>query len=301
MRLFTCVAVSLLTELVLAAYQHNNQNTESATPAPTFNAKEFAMVVAVSLVSTCIGCLALVAAMGFYAKWRKSRYEEILDRDEEAPTDRNALLNSTTNTSYYLDNDILQEPDKSVDVSKIELNISQEDISINVSTIDEDVFTEKDELCEPPMGLAEMPLRLNDRNVILDKQVNIKSCSELFQGTFDGSDVAVKKLAVDNEQVFEQEMNLLSTLSHPNIVPFMGSVKKDDHQFIMTKYVSNHSLDWHLTGNGAVLGSFNKRHIALPFQTKVKILLGVAKGMRYLHSKNLVHGNLKTSNVLVST
>ncbi len=302
MRLFTYVLI-LVVMMSTVSTLPNYKLEVSDTPHPTKkDMKETAIVVSVSLASTCLGCLALVAAMGLFAKWRRSRTNVDLG-DEETPTDHKALLNESVNTSYSVDysfqdseNAVEPVPDpKQAHRRSWRISFSG-DVNLNlggeVLAVEEiPVSGQEDELDAEELKLE---------NCTIEKHVNANTSSELFKGSLDdGSSVAIKKVTVADVESFENEMRVLSTLNHPNIVPFVGSMKQEEHSFIMTKFVTNHSLDWHLTGDGAVLKSYNMRHTALPFQTKVNILIGVCKGMKYLHSKYLVHGNLKTSNVLL--
>ncbi|EFC46725.1 predicted protein, partial [Naegleria gruberi] len=57
-------------------------------------------------------------------------------------------------------------------------------------------------------------------------------------------DVAIKLLkSNDQDEEFEQEVSLLSSLRHDNIVTFYGICMSDDAKYMITEFVEKGSLD----------------------------------------------------------
>ncbi|KDP43067.1 hypothetical protein JCGZ_25253 [Jatropha curcas] len=85
-----------------------------------------------------------------------------------------------------------------------------------------------------------------------------------------------------------QEIALLSELSHPNIVQYYGSKMVDDKLSVYLEYVSGGSIQKLLDQYGPfaepVIRSYTKQ-----------ILCGLA----YLHKRNTVHRDIKGANILV--
>ena len=105
--------------------------------------------------------------------------------------------------------------------------------------------------------------------------------------------VEVLKFIKKNKQnirlkALEKEIRLLSTLSHPNIVKYLG--KHNDGLFlnIFLEYVSGGSINVLLRK----YGRFN--------ETLVRIYTKhILQGLDYLHAHNVVHRDIKGANVLV--
>jgi serine/threonine protein kinase len=67
----------------------------------------------------------------------------------------------------------------------------------------------------------------------------------------------------------------------------MGAVIEIDHMAIVTEFCMNGSVDDII------------QHTRLTFEEKVKFVLDAALGMLYLHKMEIVHFDLKPSNLLV--
>ncbi|CAA6670222.1 unnamed protein product [Spirodela intermedia] len=125
----------------------------------------------------------------------------------------------------------------------------------------------------------------------------------VYHGKWKGSDVAIKRI---NDRCFagkpsEQERSRadfwneackLADLHHPNVVAFYGIVLDGPggSMATVTEYMVNGSLWQALRKNDRTL-DHRKRHL---------IAMDVAFGMEYLHSKNIVHFDLKSDNLLVN-
>ncbi|KAK8584898.1 hypothetical protein V6N13_138841 [Hibiscus sabdariffa] len=115
-----------------------------------------------------------------------------------------------------------------------------------------------------------------------------------------GVTVVVKRMRKMNalgNDAFDAEVKKLGTLRHPNVLtPLAYHYRKDEKLFVY-EYHRNGSLLYHLQGDGRQSGG------ELDWPTRVKIVRGIAKGLGYLHSefssRDVPHGNLKSSNVLL--
>ena len=76
------------------------------------------------------------------------------------------------------------------------------------------------------------------------------------------------------------EIKFLGALNHPNLVNFLGYCGEDNHhgiqRLLVYEFMPNRSLEDHL---------FTKGLRPLTFETRLKIMLGVAQALRYLHEE----------------
>ncbi|KAK9913863.1 hypothetical protein M0R45_037668 [Rubus argutus] len=113
----------------------------------------------------------------------------------------------------------------------------------------------------------------------------------------DGRPVAIKKLTVSSlvksQQEFEREVKKLGKVRHDNLVEIEGYYWTPSLQLIIYEYVAGGSLYKHLhDGSGGNFLSWNDRF---------NIILGTAKSLAHLHQMNIIHYNIKSSNVLISS
>ncbi|QHN76872.1 Pollen receptor-like kinase [Arachis hypogaea] len=96
---------------------------------------------------------------------------------------------------------------------------------------------------------------------------------------------------------FDAEICRLGRLKHLNILTPLAYHFRKDEKLIMSEYVPGSSLLFLLHGDRG------PSHAELDWPARLKIVRGIAEGMRYLHtelaSSNVPHGNLKSSNVLL--
>ncbi|XP_061990758.1 serine/threonine-protein kinase STY13-like [Rosa rugosa] len=122
---------------------------------------------------------------------------------------------------------------------------------------------------------------------------------KLYRGTYNGEDVAIKILerpendpekAQIMEQQFQQEVKMLATLKHPNIVRFIGGCRKPMVWCIVTEYAKGGSVRQFL---------MRRQSRSVPLKLAVKQALDVARGMAYVHGLGLIHRDLKSDNLLI--
>eukprot|EP01103_Thecamoeba_quadrilineata_P007078 TRINITY_DN1684_c2_g1_i6.p1 TRINITY_DN1684_c2_g1~~TRINITY_DN1684_c2_g1_i6.p1 ORF type:complete len:249 (+),score=47.14 TRINITY_DN1684_c2_g1_i6:483-1229(+) len=121
--------------------------------------------------------------------------------------------------------------------------------------------------------------------------VSAGEAGEVYKGYYFGTPVAIKKLFLDPSErhLMESEYRMLKDLHHPNIVQFLGLCIDDSGIYLVTEFVEN--------GDLFDLLIFSQAEVSWP--DKVKIALQIAQACFYLHSKNIIHRDLKGLNVLL--
>uniref|UniRef100_F6HMD0 non-specific serine/threonine protein kinase n=1 Tax=Vitis vinifera TaxID=29760 RepID=F6HMD0_VITVI len=114
----------------------------------------------------------------------------------------------------------------------------------------------------------------------------------------DGTIVAVKQLSSISRQgnrEFLNEIAMISCLQHPNLVKLHGCCVEGDQLLLVYEYMENNSLA------GALFGPENGLP-NLDWPTRLKICIGIAKGLAFLHEESrikIVHRDIKATNVLL--
>ncbi|KAK6911879.1 Serine-threonine/tyrosine-protein kinase, catalytic domain [Dillenia turbinata] len=114
----------------------------------------------------------------------------------------------------------------------------------------------------------------------------------------DGTRVAVKILKRDDQQggrEFFVEVEMLSRLHHRNLVKLIGICTEDHAYCLVYELIPNGSVESHLHGA-------DKETAPLDWDARLKIALGAARGLAYLHedsSPRVIHRDFKSSNILL--
>uniref|UniRef100_A0A803LKV8 Uncharacterized protein n=1 Tax=Chenopodium quinoa TaxID=63459 RepID=A0A803LKV8_CHEQI len=135
---------------------------------------------------------------------------------------------------------------------------------------------------------------------------NFSNVNKLGQGGFgavykgrlpNGQAIAVKRLSKfsgQGEEEFKNEAVLVARLQHRNLVRFLGFCLEGEERLLIYEFLSNKSLDCFL--------SDPIKRVQLDWQTRFKIIRGVARGLLYLHEDSrllVVHRDLKSGNILL--
>ncbi|KAH8521697.1 hypothetical protein H0E87_002671 [Populus deltoides] len=135
------------------------------------------------------------------------------------------------------------------------------------------------------------------------KELGSGTFGTVYHGKWRGTDVAIKRIkkscftgrSSEQERLtveFWREAEILSKLHHPNVVAFYGVVQDGPGGTLATvaEFMVNGSLRHVLLSKD--------RH--LDHRKRLIIAMDAAFGMEYLHSKNIVHFDLKCDNLLVN-
>uniref|UniRef100_A0A0E0I8A5 non-specific serine/threonine protein kinase n=1 Tax=Oryza nivara TaxID=4536 RepID=A0A0E0I8A5_ORYNI len=150
-----------------------------------------------------------------------------------------------------------------------------------------------------PNVFSNAELKLATENFSSQNMVGEGGYGQVYKGKLpDGRVIAVKQLSQSSHQgksEFVTEVATISAVQHRNLVKLHGCCIDSNTPLLVYEYLENGSLDRALFGSK----SFN-----LDWPTRFEIVLGVARGLTYLHEESsvrIVHRDIKASNVLLDT
>ncbi|OHS94246.1 hypothetical protein TRFO_39576 [Tritrichomonas foetus] len=129
--------------------------------------------------------------------------------------------------------------------------------------------------------------------------VGLVGLTSLSKENSSGRVVAIKHLTTINsrkmEELFMNEFAIIANVKHPCILPFLGFITSAHHGAIppalVSVYMENGSLDKVLKDQSIQKWTMTR---------KIKVLIGIAEGMKYLHNKHIIHRDLKPANILLN-
>jgi serine/threonine protein kinase len=113
---------------------------------------------------------------------------------------------------------------------------------------------------------------------------------------FKNQDVIIDKFTVfehERETVFSNVkkavLNMKDTISHENLVQYLGCYKSESGIDIVVQHCKG----------GDLFTILHDERLILPIDFRMKLLLDIARGMEYLHANEILHNDLKSKNVLL--
>ncbi|KAI4370599.1 hypothetical protein MLD38_018936 [Melastoma candidum] len=111
--------------------------------------------------------------------------------------------------------------------------------------------------------------------------------------------IAVKRLNQDGLQGHKEwltEIAYLGQLYHPHLVKLIGFCLEDEHRLLVYEFMPRGSLENHLFRRSSY-------YQPLSWLLRLKVMVGAAKGLAFLHSNKakVIYRDFKTSNVLLDS
>lgn len=92
---------------------------------------------------------------------------------------------------------------------------------------------------------------------------------------------------------FMNEIKILTQLRHPNLVVLYGSTSQQCRKLLLVyEYIPNGTIADHLYGENAERGN-------LTWKTRMSIAIETASALSYLHVSEVIHRDVKTTNILL--
>ncbi|KAK9077660.1 hypothetical protein SSX86_005997 [Deinandra increscens subsp. villosa] len=236
----------------------------------------------------------------------------LIDQDQRAFSSKLAKVEEASGSQLDSSNVLVEDEEKDSPISHYDPSQATASESMqfvdmveNIKKPDSEYEVNIGNVVLPSMDSVDIcPLQII-RNEDLEelRELGSGTFGTVYHGKWRGTDVAIKRIkkscfagrSSEQERLtneFWREADILSKLHHPNVVAFYGVVRDGPGGTLAT--VTEFMVD------GSLRRVLLRKDRHLDHRKKLIIAMDAAFGMEYLHSKNIVHFDIKCDNLLVN-
>ena len=104
----------------------------------------------------------------------------------------------------------------------------------------------------------------------------------------------LSQLSSEDRRHLSEEISILSSLSHPNIIRFVETFIQHDSQVLVMEYANAQSLR-------SYSNYLKEKGAHIPVSILISWILTIADVLEYLHSEHIIHRDLKPENILLTS
>ena len=145
----------------------------------------------------------------------------------------------------------------------------------------------------PSLDMKELNVVYNEAN-----QIGQGTFGTVYKGKWLGTNVAVKRISVGRRNsmlgVIENEIKILATIRHPNIVQIMGVANEGKNINIISEFIDGHNLE-------DIIFEDKGDEVGMTERKKPHIAMQAARALAYLHGlcPSIIHQDVKPANFIV--
>lgn len=143
-------------------------------------------------------------------------------------------------------------------------------------------------------GQLEVHNEVKKSDITVGELIGKGKAGKVFQGTYQGRTVAIKQFnnpeKLDDRE-FRKELVIMSLVREPKrLLPCLGGSSKKGNKFLVAELMET-----------SVYDLIHDKGVDIDDRLRLVMARQIARDMQYLHSRNIIHRDLKSLNLLINT